>query len=46
VAEEHPVTRDEERPPFGRTWGALYAGVLVTLAVLIALFYLFTLAFR
>jgi hypothetical protein len=46
VPEEPPVPRDEERPPFGRPWGALYAGVLVTLAVLIALFYLFTLAFR
>jgi len=46
VPEEHPVIRDEEQPPLGRTWGTLYAGVLLTLAVLIALFYLFTLAFR
>jgi hypothetical protein len=46
VPEENQVTPDEERPPFGRTWGNLYLGVLLTLAVLIALFYLFTLAFR
>jgi hypothetical protein len=46
VPEERPVTRDEEPPPFGRAWGTLYAGVLGTLAVLIVLFFLFTLAFR
>ncbi|HEX8561108.1 MAG TPA: hypothetical protein VF668_23650 [Pyrinomonadaceae bacterium] len=43
-------TRDrqpaEEPPPFGGSWRALYAAVLVNLAVLVALFYLFTRAFR
>jgi hypothetical protein len=36
----------EERPPFGRSWGTLYAAVLLNLAALVALFYLFTRAFR
>ncbi len=35
----------DERPPFGRSWTALYAVVLVNLAVLVVLFYLFTRAF-
>ena len=38
--------RGEEPPPFGGSWGALYAAVLVNLAALVALFYLFTRAFR
>jgi hypothetical protein len=32
----------EEPPPFGRSWKALYAAVLINLAALAALFYLFT----
>jgi len=32
----------EEPPPFGGSWRALYAAVLLNLAVLTALFYLFT----
>lgn len=36
----------EEPPPFGGSWRALYAAVLINLAVLIALFYLFTRVFR
>jgi hypothetical protein len=38
--------RDEEPPPFGRSWAVLYALVLANLAVLVVLFYLFTRAFR
>ncbi|HEX8115830.1 MAG TPA: hypothetical protein VF521_01035 [Pyrinomonadaceae bacterium] len=37
---EHP--RGEEPPPFGGSWRTLYTVVLVNLAVLTALFYLFT----
>ena len=37
---EHPT--GEEPPPFGGSWRTLYALVLVNLAVLVALFYLFT----
>lgn len=36
----------EEPPPFGGSWKALYAAVLINLAALVALFYLFTRAFR
>ncbi|HVN74895.1 MAG TPA: hypothetical protein VMT19_01160 [Thermoanaerobaculaceae bacterium] len=36
----------EEPPPFGASWGALYGVVAGTLAVLIALFVLFTRAFE
>lgn len=36
----------EEPPPFGGSWAKLYAAVLVNLAVLVVLFYLFTRAFR
>lgn len=32
----------EEPPPFGGSWRILYTVVLVNLAVLVALFYLFT----
>ncbi len=35
----------DEQPPFGRSWTTLYAVVLVNLAVLVVLFYLFTRAF-
>lgn len=36
------TTREEEPPPFGGSWQALYAVVLLNLAALVALFYLFT----
>ena len=36
----------EEPPPVGGSWKNLYAAVLVNLAALVALFYLFTRAFR
>jgi hypothetical protein len=36
----------EEPPPFGASWRTLYAAVLVNLAVLVVLFYLFTRTFR
>ena len=32
----------EEPPPVGGTWQNLYAAVLINLAVLVVLFYLFT----
>ena len=44
-----PRTTDhgrQEPPPFGRSWNALYAVVAGSLAVLIALFALFTRAFE
>ena len=36
----------EGPPPVGGSWRVLYAAVLVNLAVLVLLFYLFTRAFR
>jgi hypothetical protein len=36
----------DEPPPFGRSWAALYAAVVGTLAALIVLFYAFTKAFE
>jgi hypothetical protein len=36
----------DESPPFGRSWAVLYAAVLLNLALLVLLFYLFTRAFR
>lgn len=36
---------EEDRPPFGRSWNVLYAIVVLHLAVLILLFYVFTKAF-
>jgi hypothetical protein len=36
---------NEAPPPIGGTWTRLYAAVLITLAVLVALFYAFTRAF-
>jgi hypothetical protein len=36
----------QEPPPFGGSWKNLYAAVLLNLAALVALFYLFTRAFR
>ncbi len=42
----HTESNDtDESPPFGRSWTTLYVVVLVNLAVLILLFYLFTRAF-
>ena len=38
-------SRTDEAPPFGRSWRMLYAVVLINLAVLVLLFYLFTRAF-
>ena len=38
--------RIEEPPPIGGSWRTLYTVVLLNLAVLIVLFYLFTRAFR
>lgn len=35
----------DEPPPFLRTWRRIYSGVLIYLAALIALFFLFTKAF-
>jgi hypothetical protein len=37
---------DEESPPVGGSWRNLYAAVLLNLLALVALFYLFTRAFR
>ncbi|HKG12958.1 MAG TPA: hypothetical protein VKB12_06450 [Pyrinomonadaceae bacterium] len=45
VTTDKPHAR-EEPPPFGGSWKNLYAAVLINLAVLVALFYLFTRAFR
>jgi hypothetical protein len=43
----HDAPHDAEvPPPFGGSWARLYAAVLVNLAALVALFYLFTRAFR
>ena len=39
-------SRAEEPPPVGGSWRALYAAVLLNLAALVVLFYLFTRAFR
>jgi len=44
-----PPPRDpgpEEAPPFLGTWRRVYVGVLVYLVVVIAVFYLFTRAYR
>lgn len=46
MTDETPThTTGEEPPPFGGSWRALYAAVLLNLAALVALFYLFTRAF-
>ena len=39
-------TSKEESPPFFRSWNVWYALVLLTLATLILLFYLFTVKFQ
>jgi len=36
----------DEAPPFLRTWKRVYAAVLIYLAVVIFIFYLFTRAYR
>lgn len=46
ITDETRARDDEQPPPFGGSWKALYAAVLVNLAALVALFYLFTRAFR
>lgn len=40
-----PKRHGEAPPPFGGSWRVLYAAVLLNLAVLVVLFYLFTRAF-
>jgi hypothetical protein len=40
--ETHERETHEVPPPFGGSWKRLYAAVLLNLAVLAALFYLFT----
>lgn len=45
TSDERPRAADES-PPFGRSWAVLYAAVLLNLALLVVLFYLFTRAFR
>jgi len=37
---------DQEKPPFLKSWNRLYVAVLLNLALLIGLFYLFTRAFE
>lgn len=44
--EQTERTAREEPPPFGGRWRTLYALVLLNLAALAALFYLFTRYFR
>ena len=46
AAANEATHRDDERPPIGGSWTALYAVVLLNLALLVLLFYLFTRAFR
>ena len=46
VADGRQSHATEEAPPFGASWKTLYAAVLLNLAALVALFYLFTRAFR
>jgi hypothetical protein len=40
--ETYEQERREEPPPFGGSWRTLYTVVLINLAVLAVLFYLFT----
>lgn len=40
------MTNADPPPPIGRTWGRLYAAVLIVLAVLVVIFYAFTKAFE
>lgn len=41
-----PPEGEDEPPPIGRSWGQLYAAVLLNLALLVAAFWLFSRAFR
>jgi hypothetical protein len=45
MKEREDLPDGEEPPPFGRSWGVLYAIVLLNLVLLILLFYAFTKAF-
>ncbi|HEY0173258.1 MAG TPA: hypothetical protein VGB98_19775 [Pyrinomonadaceae bacterium] len=45
-SERKEPRHEEEPPPVGASWRNLYAAVLLNLAALVALFYLFTRAFR
>lgn len=47
MANEHieKSETDEEKPPILSSWNRLYVAILLNLALLIALFYLFTKAF-
>lgn len=40
-----PGGRTDETPPFFGSWGTLYASVLIFLAVLIVVFYIFQASF-
>jgi len=42
----HPSDVPDDPPPFLGTWRRVYIGVLLYLVILIAGFYLFTLAYR
>jgi hypothetical protein len=42
----HPRDVPDEPPPFLGTWRRVYIGVLLYLVIVIAGFYLFTLAYR
>lgn len=44
--DERDEPAEDEPPPFGGSWGRLYALVLGNLVFLVVLFYLFTKAFR
>lgn len=44
--ERKETPHEEEPPPVGGSWRNLYAAVLLNLAALVVLFYLFTRAFR
>ncbi|MDT5262118.1 MAG: hypothetical protein QOC61_1122 [Acidobacteriota bacterium] len=47
MSDETPTrSHTEEPPPVGGSWTTLYTVVVLNLAVLVLLFYLFTRAFR
>ena len=46
VMDDEKSRAADESPPVGRSWAVLYAAVLLNLALLVLLFYLFTRAFR
>jgi len=43
---EHPRVPDDPPPPFLGSWRRVYIAVLIYLCLIIAGFYLFTLAYR